>query len=57
MIEIIRRGPKEVTTCSKCGCVFSYEKEDVKSDDYAYKSYKEYVICPQCNQSVILSQI
>jgi uncharacterized protein with PIN domain len=54
MIEIIKKGPKDITTCPKCGCKFSYEKEDIKSEDYAYKSYKEYVICPQCNQPVIL---
>lgn len=53
MIEIIKRGPKEV----KCGCIFSYEQEDVKSEDYAYKSYREYVICPQCTQSVTLKQV
>jgi hypothetical protein len=57
MIEIIKKGPKDVTTCPKCGCKFSYEEEDVKSEDYAYKSYKEYVICPQRTQSVTLNQI
>ena len=57
MIEIIKEGPKKVIKCPKCGCVFSYEQEDVKSEDYAYKSYREYVICPQCNQSVTLKQV
>lgn len=44
MIQIIKRGTRKTCTCKDCGCVFSYESEDVKiGGGYPY------VICPQCN--------
>lgn len=65
MIEIIKRGTKKTCTCRECGCVFSYEDEDIEVETYhaldimqmGDDSYKEYVQCPQCNKEVILKQI
>ena len=57
MIEIIERGSKEVINCKKCGCKFSYEKEDIQNIDIDnYKGWKEVVICPQCSCEVIVRQ-
>lgn len=43
MIKIIKPGNKTFTAmCSKCGCEFSYELEDL---DFPHE---EYVKCPEC---------
>lgn len=31
MIKIIRKGTRKVQECKECGCLFSYEEEDVKT--------------------------
>lgn len=64
MIKIIKRGTKKTCTCKNCGCVFSYEDEDIEVETYhaldimqmGDDSYKEYVQCPQCDEEVILKQ-
>lgn len=57
MIKIIKRGTKHITVCPECGCKFSYEDEDVVNEDADnYKGFREYVICPQCNEKVIIRQ-
>ena len=56
---IIKRGTREVTTCKNCGCLFSYELEDVLEKDLAldnYKSFMKYTMCPQCQSEVVLMQ-
>ena len=58
MIKIIKYGTREVTECKTCGCKFSYEKEDLRNEDTDnYKAFKEYVICPQCEQEVIIRAV
>ena len=55
--RIIKRGTKEVITCDNCGCLFSYEKEDlINVDTDNYKGFKEYTICPQCECEVLIRQ-
>lgn len=66
MIKIIKRGTRQQATCDKCGCIFSYEEEDIKhlenhNGEYRFydgtkHGYKNYVICPQCNNDFIVSQ-
>lgn len=56
MIKIIEHGTIEKKRCEKCGCLFSYEKEDVEYNthcDFGEFSYK-YVICPQCKEEIQL---
>ncbi len=59
MIKVIKRGTREVTTCAYCGCKFSYESEDIQRN-YSFiddpKKHGEYVMCPQCNKEVIITQ-
>lgn len=64
MIEIIKRGTKKTCTCKNCGCIFSYEDEDIKAESYhaldimqmGDDEYKELVRCPQCDEKIILKQ-
>lgn len=52
MIEIIKRGTKEIADCKTCGCQFSYEKEDIKRGDQR-DPYKV-VECPCCKNRIDL---
>ena len=51
MIKIIKEGTKKIAKCSVCGCVFSYEREDVHRDPIWVENH---VNCPQCNKAVII---
>ena len=63
MIEIIKRGTKKTHRCNECGCLFSYEEEDVET---RYTSSNVFGVvanlatniikCPQCDTEIILSQ-
>ena len=61
MIEIIKRGTKTKITCKECGCLFSYEEEDIeieKSNPYSgYTVPKRKIKCPQCEIIIILEQL
>lgn len=61
MIKIIKPGTKKTAECENCGCLFSYEPDDVCKErrcinDSPLKSYKTYICCPQCDQKIVLSQ-
>ena len=52
MIKIIEEGTRRLNTCPDCGCKYSFEKDDVKSEEsklYPGK-YNCYVECPQCHE-------
>ena len=61
-MEVIRHGNtyKEVK-CKKCNALLSYGKSDIKYDDRDERyfgvwhySRKEYVVCPECQNEIIL---
>lgn len=58
MIEIIKNGTKKQLTCKQCGCLFSYEAEDIQTKDYGHNfdnlHTQQYIICPQCKNNIIL---
>ena len=62
MIHVIEKGTKQKTQCSKCGCIFSFEKEDIEIMGN-YHPYKEYssmrktIKCPQCSNVIVLEAI
>lgn len=57
MIKIIREGTRRVMACESCGCVFSYEKEDVNtSSDPLQSQGCFYVTCPQCKENCVIAQ-
>lgn len=53
MIQIIKPGTKKITKCEKCGCQFSYEEEDIRSDNRVFE--ETWVMCPQCHIRVIIT--
>lgn len=59
MIKIIKKGTRRQATCETCGCIFSYEAEDI-NPNCAFPGmkpgYKNHVICPQCHNDIIVSQ-
>lgn len=52
MIKIIKPGNKWILTCPYCGCVFSYEEEDVHCFQTHMNEYEYMVQCPQCKRGV-----
>ena len=60
MIRIIERGTIERKQCYNCGCLFSYEKEDIERSthcDFGNFGDYEYVICPQCKEEIRLEEV
>ena len=55
MKKIIKPGTRKTLTCDNCGCLFSYEEEDIEHTGRVYAgSYKQYVKCPQCEGECLL---
>ena len=65
IMEVLKHGKfrqdsKGITICMHCGCKFSYMSEDVHIENHIEKNnpeyfligkvFKEYVICPECNE-------
>ena len=60
MIRIIKHGTITKQRCDICGCLFSYEREDVisKKDEHSIHGFTEdYIICPQCNTKIKLGGV
>ena len=66
-MEVIRHGNtyREVK-CKKCNALLSYGKSDINHyDRYIYEnifgenhySRKGYIICPECNNEIVLSSV
>ena len=57
MIEIIKPGTKTQVTCACCGCVYTYEAEDIQRQSFStlVPTYKEYVECPQCGRKYYIT--
>jgi len=49
MIKIIKQGTRRTKECENCGCIFSYDKEDIESYQNCY-----FLTCPQCNKEIPL---
>ena len=57
MIKIIRRGTRKTIECDECGCLFSYESEDIQTEerpDFGKPYYQKIILCPQCNKEIYL---
>jgi NAD-dependent SIR2 family protein deacetylase len=50
MIKIIKAGNAGKATCDVCGCVFSFEYEDVELGDQ--RDPENFVECPCCGNSI-----
>ena len=56
MIKVIKHGQTEFThTCSRCGCEFTYEYEDIITNSYGGLAVNaigtSYVKCPDCGNT------
>lgn len=47
MVEIIKYGHKR-NKCKECGCLYTYEKTDIKAEQIGMNEYMHYVKCPDC---------
>lgn len=57
MIKIIERGTIKKLKCDNCGCLFSYENEDItteKDEDWIHGFDSKYIVCPQCKTKIKL---
>lgn len=58
MIEIIKPGTKKKCTCEECGCIFTYEAEDIESTVHGlYGAEYSYIKCPQCGNEIHLIEV
>lgn len=57
MIRIIKHGTKRVNECNNCGCIFQYEKEDIKVEQAGWNEYTYTICCPDCKQEIKTSHI
>ena len=61
MIKIIEKGTKHKIRCENCGCLFSFDDEDVSIRTgisiYGMKLCKKPygIICPQCENEIVLN--
>ena len=53
MITIIKHGTIKKKRCDSCGCVFTYEDEDISIHDDLGSRYS-FVTCPQCKEEIKL---
>ena len=59
MIEIIKNGFKEIKTCNKCGCEFSFLPEDTSKIPHPlHKGILQTIVkCPQCNNEINVDKV
>lgn len=50
MIRIIKHGQYRTCSCYNCGCIFTFEKEDVTTEDLGKNEYTRGVQCPDCGE-------
>ena len=55
MIKILKEGTKKKCECYECGCLFSFDKEDVKMRKGEFGGEKSSINCPQCSTEIILN--
>ena len=51
MITIIKHGTIKKKRCEDCGCVFTFENEDVLINDDPCNRY-HFITCPQCKKHI-----
>lgn len=48
MIRIIKHGTYRTCSCYACGCIFTFEKEDVNVEELGGANFSTRVQCPDC---------
>ena len=57
MKKIIKKGTRDIRECESCGCLFSFDEEDIEITRRRKKETEKYVICPQCDHKVIILSV
>jgi len=64
MIKIIKPGTKQEKHCDYCGCLFSFEEEDVRAKTTVHTGGfpgiakgGTYINCPQCKKEISLEAV
>ena len=52
MIRIIKQGSKMSVECQECGCIFTYEKEDIDFIQIGHNEYRYFLDCPCCRKEI-----
>lgn len=52
MVKVIKYGQKCRVTCSHCGALLEFERDDTKTAQTGMNEYERQVECPACNESV-----
>lgn len=50
MIKIIKHGTRDTRECEKCGCLFSFDEEDILGGH----GLRKHIECPQCRHDLTL---
>lgn len=48
MIKIIKHGSYRTCSCYNCGCIFTFEEDDVTTEFVGTDKYTRGVQCPDC---------
>lgn len=54
MIKIIKKGTRDIRECVSCGCLFSFDEEDIEVT-HRNMEFEKYVLCPQCSFKIKIS--
>lgn len=57
MVTIIERGTKHIRKCGHCGCLFSYEDEDIYVRYEWLVPIEKTIKCPQCGSDIFLESL
>lgn len=55
MIRVIKHGTQRTCSCYNCGCIFTFEREDVRSEKMSENEYTKGVKCPECGETNTVS--
>ena len=62
MIKIIEKGTRHKIRCKDCGCLFSFDDEDVNIrtglgiwEMEVRTQHYEIIVCPQCENEIVLN--
>ena len=52
MVKVIKYGQKRRITCSNCGALLEFEKDDIKNVRTGMNEYEQQIVRPACNEIV-----
>ena len=52
MINVIEHGRCRRRTCYICGCIFTFEKQDIEIEQISTITSKRFVKCPDCGEKI-----